>query len=112
MKNALKKELREKAKNHKTTMGVLSVKNNINEKQYIQSSLSLEALVNKMKFLLNGGLFTNAQLQKDWAEFGSDSFTFEFVTIIPVQENQFINYRHEILKAEEAYRAAIISELY
>jgi hypothetical protein len=68
MKNALKQQLREKAKSHTITMGVLSLKNITNGKQYIQSSLNLEALVNKMKFMLNGGLFTNVQLQKDWAE--------------------------------------------
>ncbi len=37
MKNALKQELREKAKAHKITMGVLSVRNNITEKQYVQA---------------------------------------------------------------------------
>jgi hypothetical protein len=82
MKNALKQELREKAKAHKITMGVLSVRNNTTEKQYIQSSLNMEALVNKIKFLLNGGLFTNPQLQSDWTEQGADNFTFEFVTVI------------------------------
>lgn len=68
MKNALKQELREKAKAHKITMGVLSIRNNTTEKQYVQSSLNMEALVNKIKFLLNGRLFTNPQLQSDWTE--------------------------------------------
>jgi hypothetical protein len=112
MKNIVKRELREKAKNHKTTMGVLSVTNTTNGKQYVQGSLHLEALVNKMKFLLNGGLFTNALLQKDWKELGSDAFIFEFEIIVPEQDNPYINYRQEISKAEKAFIAEATSELY
>ncbi|MBV8326346.1 GIY-YIG nuclease family protein [Chryseobacterium sp.] len=112
MKNTLKKELREKAKNHKITMGVIAVTNTINGRRYIQGSLNLEALVNKMKFLLNGGQFNNSQLQKDWTEQGSDSFTFEFVVIIPSQENQYINERQEIKKAEQTFISEINNDLY
>ncbi|MGH1519984.1 GIY-YIG nuclease family protein [Chryseobacterium sp. JK1] len=112
MKNALKQQLREKAKNHTVTMGVLSLKNNSNGKQYIQSSLNLEALVNRIQFELSSGLFNNTALQKDWTASGSEAFTFEFVTIIPKQENSFINYRKEIQKAEKAYASEVNTELY
>ncbi|NIF07140.1 GIY-YIG nuclease family protein [Chryseobacterium sp. Tr-659] len=112
MKNTLKKQLREKAKDHPITMGVLSVKNKVNGKEYIQGSLNLEALTNKMKFLLNGGMFTQSQLQKEWKEYGSEAFIFEFAVIIPLQENQYINYRQEISKAEEIVISKIKSELY
>ncbi|MEF9477749.1 GIY-YIG nuclease family protein [Chryseobacterium sp. RRHN12] len=112
MKNAAKKQLREKAKDHKTTMGVLAVTNTTNGKQYIQGSLHLEALVNKMKFLLNGGIFTHPQLQKEWRESGSEAFIFEFVTIVPDQNNEYINYRQEIQKAEQAYISGVSTPLY
>ncbi|BFO66431.1 GIY-YIG nuclease family protein [Chryseobacterium sp. KCF3-3] len=112
MKNALKKQLREKAKDHTTTMGVLAVTNISNGKKYVQASLNLEALVNKMKFLLNGGLFTHPQLQKEWTESGNDSFTFEFVVVVPDQNNEFINYRKEIQKAEQSYISGLTTELY
>ncbi|WFB66915.1 GIY-YIG nuclease family protein [Chryseobacterium sp. WX] len=112
MKNALKKQLRERAKDHTTTMGVLAVTNISNGKKYVQGSLNLEALVNKMKFLLNGGLFTHPQLQKEWTELGNDSFTFEFVVIVPDQNNEFINYRKEVQKAEQSYISGLITELY
>ncbi|GEM_PF-206404 len=103
MKNTLKKQLREKAKDYKTTMGVLSVINTLNGKQYVQSSLHLEALVNKMKFLLNCGMFEHQQLQKDWNELGSDGFIFEFAVTVPDQNNEYINYRQEIKKAEQFF---------
>lgn len=112
MKNAAKKQLREKAKDHTTTMGVLAVTNTTNGKQYIQGSLHLEALVNKMKFLLNGGMFTHPQLQKEWTESGSEAFIFEFVTIVPDQNNEYINYRLEIQKAAQAYISRVSTPLY
>ncbi len=112
MKNAIKQQLREKAKNHVITMGVLAVKNNKNGKQYIKGALNLEALVNKIKFLLNGNMFTEPQLQKDWNEYGSDYFSFEFIAIIPTQDNPYVNYRKEILKAEQTALSEIDSEMY
>jgi len=112
MKNALKQELREKAKSHTITMGILSVKNKTTGKQYIQGSVNLEALVNKMKFLLNGNLFANTQLQEDWSQQGSESFTFEFVSVIAPQDNTYINYRQEIKKAEAAFISETGGEFY
>lgn len=112
MRNDIKQQLREKAKNHIITMGVLAVKNNVNGKQYIKGALNLEALVNKMKFVLQSGLFTDAQLQKDWNEYGSENFSFEFVAIVPTQENKYTNYRQEIAKAEKTVLSEIDGELY
>ncbi len=112
MKNVLKQELREKAKNHKTTMGILLLKNIITGKQFIQGGLNLEALVNKIKFQLNGDLFVNSTLQKDWRELGSESFIFEFVNIIEPEENSYRNYRQEILTLEQTLISEAKSELY
>jgi hypothetical protein len=112
MKNAIKQQLREKAKNHVVTMGVLAVKNNRTGKQYIKGALNLEALVNKIKFSLNSGLFNGVQLQQDWNEYGSENFSFEFISIIPTQENTYINYRQEIVKAERALLSEADGEVY
>lgn len=51
----IKQQLREKTKDHKITMGVISVKNTVTGKQLNQGSLNLGALVNKIKFQLNSG---------------------------------------------------------
>ncbi|WEK69536.1 MAG: GIY-YIG nuclease family protein [Candidatus Chryseobacterium colombiense] len=112
MKNTIKQQLRERAKDHKITMGIISVKNTVTGKQFIQGSLNLEALVNKIKFQLNSGQFTNSELQKDWKEFGNDVFTFEFIHIIDNHENSYINYRQEISKAEQILISEIKTALY
>jgi hypothetical protein len=102
MKTSIKQQLREKAKSHTITMGVLAVKNTTSGKLFIQGSLNLEALVNKIKFSLKSGQFSNIQLQNDWNNCKEESFIFEFVTVIELQDNPYINYRQEILKAEKA----------
>lgn len=57
-------------------------------------------------------MFTNPQLQREWTELGSEAFIFEFVMIIPDQNNEYINYRKEIQKAEEAYISGSDAQLY
>lgn len=100
MKNTIKQQLREKAKNHPVTMGVLSIKNTINGKQFIQGSLNVEALENKIKFSLNIGQYAHRQLQSDWNEYGENAFIFECIAVVEPQNNPYINYRQEVLKAE------------
>lgn len=112
MKNTLRQQLREEAKNHPATMGVLLMTNTLSGKQYIKGALNLETLVNKLKFSLNIGQFSHPQLQKDWTEYGSEAFTFEFAAVIPLQENPYINYRQEISKAEEILISESTAELY
>jgi len=112
MKNALRQQLREEAKNHQVTMGVLLMTNTLSGKQYIKGALNLEALVNKIKFSLNIGQYSHPQLQKDWTEYGAEAFTFEFAAVIPLQENPYINYRQEVSKAEKTLISKLTTELY
>lgn len=112
MKNALRQQLREEAKNHPVTMGVLLMTNTLSGKQYIKGALNLEALVNKIKFSLNIGQYSHPQLQKDWTEYGGEAFTFEFAAVIPLQENPYINYRQEVSKAEKTLISKLTTELY
>lgn len=101
MKNAIKQQLKEKAKNHPVTMGVLSIKNTITGKYFIQGSINIEALENKIRFSLNTGQYTHKQLQADWKEYGENVFTFECISVVEAQNNPYINYRQEVTKAEK-----------
>ncbi len=101
MDKSLKQLLKEEAKNQKTTMGVLCITNTLNQKILIQGALNLESLVNRIKFSLNAGQFTNAGLQSDWKQYGEQAFTFEFIYIVPRNDDFFVNYKLEILNAEK-----------
>ncbi len=57
--------------------GVYRVRNNIRMKSLIGSSPNLPGMLNRLRFQLEHGSHPNQELRKDWAEFGSDAFTFE-----------------------------------
>lgn len=101
MEKALRKQLREEAKNHKIIMGVLAVKNTDSGKLYIKGGLNLEALVNKLRFSLNSGSYSNRPLQQDWNQKGETVFVFEYLHIVEEKDHEFINYRKEVQNAEQ-----------
>ncbi|MCY9530422.1 MULTISPECIES: GIY-YIG nuclease family protein [Paenibacillus] len=72
-----RKELIEAYKQIKTYMGVVQIKNNTNGKIFIDSYPNLKNKWFTLQMQLDMGRFANAQLQKDWKEFGSDAFTYE-----------------------------------
>ncbi|WP_248923881.1 GIY-YIG nuclease family protein [Paenibacillus hamazuiensis] len=72
-----RKELLEDYKQIKTYMGVAQIKNNVNGKIYIDSYPNLKNKWFTLQMQLDMGRFANAQLQKDWKEFGADAFTYE-----------------------------------
>ncbi|URN92661.1 MAG: GIY-YIG nuclease family protein [Candidatus Pristimantibacillus lignocellulolyticus] len=72
-----RKELLEEYKLIKTYMGVAQIKNKQNGKIYIDSYNNLKNKWLTLQMQLDAGRFANAQLQKDWKEFGSDAFEYE-----------------------------------
>lgn len=72
-----RKELLEEYKQIKTFMGVTQIKNKINGKIYIDSHSNLKNKWFTLQMQLDMGRFANAQLQKDWKEFGADVFSYE-----------------------------------
>lgn len=102
MEKALRKQLIEEAKNNKPVIGVLSLKNTVTGKQYIEGSLNTNALVNRIRFSLNNGLLKNEALQKDWQELGEALFVFEVVHTIQKDDGLYTNYSREVQKATTA----------
>ncbi|TQR46135.1 GIY-YIG nuclease family protein [Paenibacillus popilliae] len=74
-----RKELIEAYKQIKTYMGVVQIKNTVNGKIYIDSYPNLKNKWLTLQMQLDMGRFANAQLQKDWKEFGSSAFTYEIL---------------------------------
>ncbi|OBY80558.1 LuxR family transcriptional regulator [Paenibacillus sp. KS1] len=74
-----RKELIEAYKQIKTYMGVIQIKNNTNGKIFIDSYPNLKNKWFTLQMQLDMGRFANAQLQKDWKEFGSSAFTYEIL---------------------------------
>src|SRR5438270_259824 len=58
-------------------MGVYRVRNKVNGKTLIGSSVNLPAILNRHRSELRMGGHRNRALQNDWNQFGADAFEFE-----------------------------------
>jgi hypothetical protein len=58
-------------------MGVFCIRNIQNGKSFLGSSNNLPAMINRQRFQLDAGSHPNKALQREWEEYGSDTFAFE-----------------------------------
>lgn len=83
--------------NLKNTMGIYLIKNNFNGKAYIGSSVDIKTRLNDHIKKLTNNTHLNTSLQKEWNLFGSDTFTFEILSVeqekseLPYKEKFFID---------------------
>jgi len=97
---ATKKELKNKYKEMKFTIGVFQVRNTKNNKIFISSSTDINAHWNRYKFQLDFGSHINKELQKEWNEFGEESFVFEILSELEQDDDLNINYSKEVKELE------------
>jgi len=98
-----KKELKEEYKQMKFRMGVFQIRNTVNKKIFIESSVDLVAIWNRQRFQLNFGNHHNAGLQADWKEFGEEKFVYEILGEIEQTETGNTDYAKEIKALEELF---------
>ena len=80
--------------------GVYQVKNLINGKVLLGSSLNLEGPLNRHKFMLKIGSHTNKALQQDWNEFGPEQFAFEILEEVQRKDDPNFNLKDELTLLE------------
>jgi hypothetical protein len=97
-----KKELKMQYKETKTEAGVYQIKNTINQKILIGSTMNLKTL-NGKKFELEMGVSTNRGLQQDLKEFGAKAFVIEELERLKVEEDRYTNLKSELKKLEEKW---------
>jgi hypothetical protein len=83
-----KKELKREYKLNHRPMGVYQIRNVVNEKVLIGSSLNLPGIFNRHKCQLKMGNHQNGALQAEWNEFGGESFAFEILDEITPKEGR------------------------
>jgi len=91
-----KKELKAAYKQMKILMGVFQIKNIENNKVLIDHSIDMESKWNRHKIELKFGNHRNRSLQKDWNEYGEESFVFEVLSELKKREEENINYNKEL----------------
>jgi group I intron endonuclease len=95
----IKREYKERLK----PAGVFQVKNTVNGKVLLGSSLNLEGPLNAHKFMLTIGQHRNEVLQKEWNEYGADKFVFEILETVKVTDDPDFNLANELKLLEQIW---------
>ena len=98
-----RKDIHREYKERVKPAGVYQVKNTVNGKVLLGSSLNLEGPLNRHKFMLKIGSHTNKALQKDWDELGPDKFVFEILEEIKVKDDPNFNLKDELTLLEQIW---------
>ena len=83
--------------------GVFQVKNTVNGKVLLGSSLNLHGPLNAHKFMLKMGSHTNKLLQQEWNTYGPDAFIFEVLAEVHVTDDPNFHLSDELTLLEEIW---------
>lgn len=81
----------------KPQMGIFIIRSKVNNKCYIQATQDLRGVMNGALARLGGSFHPNRELQKEWNEFGADSFTLEILETLEYDKDEAkTNYTEEL----------------
>ncbi len=98
-----KKDIKREYKERKKQAGVFQVKNTVNGKVLLGSSLNLDGPLNSHKFMLTIGSHRNKVLQKEWNEYGADKFVFEILEVVKFKDEPNFNLNDELTLLEQIW---------
>ncbi len=98
-----KQELKREYKEQPKLAGVFQVKNTVNGKVLLGSSLNLNGPLNSHQFMLKTGHHSNKVLQQEWQEYGVDKFVFEILEVVQVSDDPNFNLKDELTLLEEIW---------
>jgi group I intron endonuclease len=98
-----RKELKREYKDSMRPMGIYQIRNLVNEKVFVGSSMNLKGIFNRRLFQLELGGDQSKSLQKDWNEFGKENFAFEVLEEIFPRENPVYDYRSDLECLEDLW---------
>lgn len=97
-----KKELKQQSKETAVEAGVYQIKNNVNQKILVGSTLNFKTLNGKQFMLEMNNYTTNKELQKEWNEYGKEAFTFKILEKLKKDENDpYFNEKEALAALEE-----------
>jgi hypothetical protein len=83
-------------------MGIFQVRNVVNKKIFVGSSVDLRAIFNRIRFQLCGGVHPVKELCSDWRRFGTTKFEFDVLEEI-VQNLADHNYALDLEALEDLW---------
>ena len=84
-------------------MGVFQIRNKVNNKIFVDSSLNVPGKINRHSFALNAGLHAAKRLQAGWVEAGKDSFEFEVLEYVEPRSDADYDYARDLETLEELW---------
>lgn len=96
-------ELKRHYKETPKEAGVFRIKNTVNGRVYLGSSLNLHGPLNKHRFMLSHGMHDVPLLQKDYNEFGPDAFVFEILEVAKRRDSPDFRMEDELELLEEIW---------
>jgi hypothetical protein len=91
-----KKKLKEEYKNLIPEKGVFVIRNMVNSKVLLCSSMNLKNQYEAVKLMLKIGNFFNTALQNDWNTYGEDSFEYEVLETLKLNDDRNYNYSEDL----------------
>ena len=98
-----KRDINREYKERQKPAGVFQIKNIVNGKVLLGSSLNLEGPLNGHKFMLTTNSHRNELLQKEWNEYGSGAFVFEILEQVNMKDDPNFNVDDELTLLEEIW---------
>lgn len=98
-----RRDIKREYKERKKSAGIFQVKNTVNGKVLLGSSLNLDGPLNSHRFMLTIGKHRNEMLQKKWNEYGADKFVFDILEVVKVKDDPTFNERDELTLLEEIW---------
>jgi group I intron endonuclease len=98
-----RQELKREYRERKKPAGVFQIRNTMNGKILLGSSLNLEGPLNSHRFMLQIGRHRNAELQRDWHKYGADRFAFEILEVVNVSEDPGFDVGDELTLLEHLW---------
>lgn len=98
-----KRDLKRTYKESEKRAGVFQVKNTVNGKVLLGSSLNLQGPLNSHRFMLRIGSHRNAALQQDWKTYGPENFIFEILETVEIKDDPGFNLSDELSLLEQIW---------
>jgi hypothetical protein len=98
-----KKEIKKQYKETVQPMGVFQIKNNQNSKIFIASSKNIHGKLNRTKFELKNGTYSNKEIQKDYNNAGDQGFSVDVLDILDPKEDLNYDYSDDLKTLEEMW---------
>ena len=98
-----KKQEKLKYKASRRPMGVFLIRNLVNGKVFVGSSMNLDAMFNLIRFQLYAGAHPTKALENDWKRYGAGQFEFEVLEEVLPREDHAYDYAADLETLEDLW---------